>query len=58
MIGYFLLWAGFIVSRTFGKHADHHNDLAFATVLRGISMVFMALIVFNTIVAFEWLWTV
>lgn len=56
MIGYLLLWVGFALTRTFGKHADHHGDINFAIVLRGISMVLFALIVFNTIVAFRWVW--
>lgn len=56
MIGYLLLWVGFILTRTFGKHANHHGDMIFAMVLRSISIVLFALIVLNTLFAFNWLW--
>lgn len=56
MLGYLLLWFGFVLTRTFGKHADHHGDMTFAAVLRLASMIMFGLIVFNTIVAFDWLW--
>lgn len=56
MIGYLLLWVGFILTRTFGKHADHHGDINFAFVLRAVSMILFALIVLNTLFALDWLW--